>query len=418
MEDNLNQQEKKITGFLGQPHQFWLIFVAILAFTLGFIAGQRNIANFQAPFNIRFANTDKPKEVTVDFAPFWQVWQLISDKYLDKAKIDPQKLLYGAISGMVESLGDPYTSFLPPQDNKAVKEELSGSYEGVGIQLGFRDKKLVVVAPLSGTPAQKAGILAGDAILKIDDKETEGLSLPEAVKLIRGAAGTAVTLTITRNGEEQPKEVRVAREKIQIKSVEVKFENLEIGEIATIKLIRFGEQTNDEWNKAIDEVIAHNAKGVILDVRNNPGGFLQGAVYIGSEFVSGKIVGQEQAGGQREFVSATRTGKLLKIPLVVLVNKGSASAAEIVAGALQEHKRSKLVGENTFGKGTIQDAQDLPDGSGVHITIAKWLLPSGENIDAVGIKPDIEVKVTKEDLEAGRDVQAQKAKEALLQIIK
>lgn len=423
MIENLDKSEhytsKHSKPFLGQKFAFWLIFIAAFAFTLGFIAGQRNIGiSPQKAINLRLANTDKPADVTVDFAPFWQVWKVINERYLDKSSIDHQKLLYGAISGMVNSIGDPYTAFLPPADNKTVKEELGGSYEGVGIQLGFREKKLVVIAPLSQTPAEKAGVRAGDQILKIDNTETEGLSLPEAVRQIRGVQGTSVTLLIIQNGENEGKEFKITREKIQIKSVEVKFENTPKGEIATIKLIRFGEQTNDEWTSAVDQIITHSAKGVILDVRNNPGGFLQGAVFIGSEFVDGKIVGQESANGDREFLNSQRRGKLLKIPLVAVVNKGSASAAEIVAGAMQDHKRAKLVGETTFGKGSIQDAQDFPDGSGIHVTIAKWLLPSGRNINDVGITPDVEVKLSKEDAQAGKDPQFDKAKELLLSQIK
>lgn len=394
----------------------WLLVTAALFFTIGWQLGSQGFAPGKGSYfnqTVGIANGDKPQNVTVDFAPFWDVWEIVTTRYLDRSNLDPQKLLWGAISGMVKAVGDPYTAFLTPEENKAVKEELEGTYSGVGIQLGFKDKKLVVIAPLSKTPAEEAGIRPGDRILKIDDTETDDLSLPEAARRIRGEVGTKVRLTLLREGEDKPFEQELIRKTIQVKSVEIKISESPKGKIAVIKLSRFGEKTNEEWDSAVSEALAANVKGVILDVRNNPGGFLNGAVYIGSEFLTGKIVGQEGADGKAQFLTATRAGKLLTKPLVVLINKGSASAAEIVAGAVQERSRGKLVGETSFGKGTVQDTKDLEGGSGVHFTVAQWLLPSGKGVNGQGLKPDFEVQPTEADITQNRDVQLEKALEVL-----
>ena len=362
-----------------------------------------------------------PKAVGVDFKLFWDTWDLVSEKYLIKKDIDPEKLFYGAISGMVASLGDPYTVFLPPEQQKSSMEELNGSFEGVGIQLGFnKEKRLVVVAPLDGTPAQKAGIAPEDIIVKIGDKDTPGISLPEAVKLIRGPKGTEVVLTIFREGEEDTREVKLIRDTIIVKSVSVKMEETKSGrKIAIMKLSRFGERTKDEWNEAISVVLSSGTQGVVLDLRNNPGGFLDGAVFIASEFLpSGDVVIQENYQGQKNAYKVNRSGKILKLPLVVLINKGSASASEIVAGAIQDRNRGKLVGENSFGKGTIQEAEDLPGGSGIHITTARWLTPDGTWVnDTEGLEPDIKVEIPKDqevkEGEEKKDLQLEKAMELL-----
>jgi carboxyl-terminal processing protease len=351
-------------------------------------------------------NFSNPKDL--DFSLFWDVWQRLEKSYLDKKALNPQNMYWGAIKGMVESLGDPYTVFLPPSDNKQAKEDLSGEFEGVGIQLGYKDSQLAVVAPLKGTPAWAAGVKAGDLILKIDDKETAGITLPEAVKLIRGPKGTKVKLTLLHEGEKEPYEAVIVRDKITVPSVELEF----VDNVAHLKLTRFGDKTGEEWEKAVEEILAKNAvRGVILDLRDNPGGYLSGAIFIASEFLDkGVVVQQEGASGVKETFSVNRQGKLTKIKLVVLVNKGSASASEIVAGALQDYGRAKIVGEKTFGKGTIQEAQELKGGAGLHVTTARWLLPKGRSIDKEGIKPDLEVK---DDPKTEVDEQFQKALELI-----
>lgn len=377
------------------------ILVALLTFVVGWQLGHRDlqfrVQNYHP--SITVTNKTPPNNIKVDFKLFWDTWDLLSEHYLDKQALDPQKLFYGAIQGMVAAVGDPYTVFLPPEQQKITKGELGGSFEGVGIELGFnKDKRLVVIAPLDGTPAAKGGIKAGDMILGIDKKVTTALSLPDAVNLIRGQKGSVVTLTVLREGETDTRDIQLTRDTIVVKSVNLSFKKTQSGkEIGILKLSRFGERTNDEWIAAVSDLLTHAPAGVVLDVRNNPGGFLDGAVFIASEFLDGgDIVLQENSQGQRLPYKVNRGGKLLQFPLVVLINKGSASASEIVAGALQDRKRAKLVGEKSFGKGTIQEAQELQGGTGLHITTAKWLTPNGRWVNSTeGFDPDFKIELPK-----------------------
>lgn len=340
-----------------------------------------------------------------DLTLFWQVWDKLGESYLIKENLKPKEMVWGAIKGMTASLGDPYTVFLPPEDNKSSKEELNGAFEGVGIELGFKDKTLAVIAPLAGMPAEAAGIKAGDYILHIKDElkgvdvDTTDMSLPEAVKMIRGKKGTEVMLTVFREGETETKIITVKRDTIVIKSVILEWSG-EDKNVAWLKLTRFGDRTQTEWDDAVGEILKHGQlKGIILDLRNNPGGYLNGAVALASEFLKpGQvIVKQESSKGKAETYSVTKTGKLLIQPLIVLVNKGSASSSEILSGALRDNQRAKLVGEKTFGKGTIQEALDIGSDAGLHVTTAKWLLPSGQWVNETkGITPEIEVQDDKE----------------------
>ncbi|MBL7150616.1 S41 family peptidase [Candidatus Microgenomates bacterium] len=351
-----------------------------------------------------------------DLALFWDVWARLEEGYLDKDVLDKKTMVYGAIKGMTQSLGDPYTVFLEPGDNKRAKEDLNGSFEGVGIQLGYKDKRLAVIAPLKGTPAEKAGVKAGDLILKIKDEEKEvdqettGISLPEAVNLIRGPRGHPVILTLFSEGEEKSHDVEIIRGTIIVLSVEVEF----IKEVAYLKLMKFGDRTEKEWNEAVSSIISHrpSVMGVVLDVRNNPGGYLKGAVFTASEFLSSGVVVKQEGKEEVETYEVNRKGKLLTLPLVVLINEGSASASEIAAGCLRDYGRAKTVGERTFGKGTVQEAQELPGGAGLHITTARWLLPLGSWIGEKGIEPDFLVEL---DEEREGDEQLEKAIEILTQ---
>ncbi len=387
--------------------------IATLTFVLGFQLGQFKIAwqwkNYKPSVN--FANQTPPQDKSsIDFKLFWDTWDLLSKEYVDKKALDPQKMYYGAIQGMVAAVGDPYTVFLPPDSQKTTKEELGGSFEGVGIQLGFnKEKRLVVIAPLIGTPAEKSGIKSGDLILKINDKDTTSISLPEAVNLIRGPKGTKIDLNIYHEGDDKPSIVSLQRDTIVVKSVDLREKQTPKGKkVALIKLSRFGERTFDEWSEAVSNTLASGVNAVVLDLRNNPGGFLDGAVFIGSEFIdSGDIVLQEDSQGFRKGYKVSRNGKLTKIPVVVLINKGSASASEIVAGAIQDSKRGKLIGEQSFGKGTIQESQELSGGTGLHITTAKWLTPKGNWIHNTGLTPDIKVEMDNSD--ATKDPQLDKA---------
>lgn len=393
------------------------VLVLLLAFLLGWQLGHRDVqvkfANYQPTISI--VNKEPPARINVDFKLFWDTWDLVSRSYIDKKAIDPEKLFYGAISGMVAALGDPYTVFLAPQQQRFSKEELNGSFEGVGIELGFnKDKRLVVMAPLPDTPADKMGVKAADLIVKIDDKDTANMTLPEAVANIRGPKGTEVALTIFREGESDTRSITLRRETIVVRSVTVSYKQTTSGKkVAVVKLSRFGERTKDEWNAAVSDLLSANSQAVVLDLRNNPGGFLDGAVFIASEFLSsGDAVLQENSEGQRTAFPVGRSGKLTKIPMVALINKGSASASEIVAGAIQDRSRGKLVGEKSFGKGTIQEAEDLEGGAGIHITVAKWLTPNGRWVnDTQGFDPDVKISMDKED--QTKDLQLNKAMELL-----
>jgi len=340
-------------------------------------------------------------------------------------------MVYGAISGMTAALEDPYTAFFPPKENQAAKENLNGAFEGVGIQLGYKQgNKLAVISPLEGMPAKAAGVRAGDLILRVVDenkgidKETTGMTLPEAVEIIRGPKGTKVKLTLLHEGEEEPYEAELVRDTIVVPSVEVVFGKIENdkwledekGEVAWLKLIRFGEMTDEQWDKVIDKIKGNKrVKGVVLDVRNNPGGYLNGSVNLAGEFLPrGKVITkQEQSIGvvSQEY-SVTRIGRLTETPLVVLINQGSASASEILAGALRDYDRAKLVGEKSFGKGTIQEAEDLRGGAGIHITVARWLTPKGTWVNETGLTPDVEVKNDPEKVD--EDKQLVEAVEILL----
>ena len=382
----------------------------VLSAGVGFWAGQREISAKWKDYRPEITVVNKavpPAHRDVDFSLFWEVWDRLEKDYLDSGALDKEKMVNGAISGMTSALGDPYTVFLPPKKQEETKEELAGAFEGVGIQLGYKDNRLVVISPLDGMPAKAAGILAGDFILNVKDdikkidKGTDGMSLPDAVEIIRGPKGQPVTLTIAREGKD-PFPVTLLRDTIIVKSITLEF----IDSIAYVRLSRFGDRTVNEWNDAVEEIIKKSNQkdasvtGMILDVRNDPGGYLDAAVTIAGEFfANGSGVEQKGKTASHPF-NVQRPGKLTDIPLVVLINEGSASASEIVAGAIQARSRGKLVGKNTFGKGTVQDAQELKGGAGLHITTARWLLPNGAWIHDEGLKPDVEVEY---DQEASKD---------------
>jgi carboxyl-terminal processing protease len=354
----------------------------------------------------------------VDLSLMWQTWDRLEDKYLFLDKLDEKKMINGAVAGMTAALDDPYTSFLAPDDNKRSREDLSGSFGGVGIQLGFIGKTLAVMAPLPDNPAIKVGIKAGDLILHIKDentgvdKDTVGMGLMEAVNDIRGKKGTPIILTILHEGAKASEEITIVRDTVLVASVELEWVGSD-GKTALIKLMKFGERTLPEWQAAVDEVLEKEATGVIVDFRNNPGGYLQRAIDLVSEFIPDGIVVQQRGKERTETFRVNRNGRLLDMPVVALVNRGSASASEIMAGALRDRLGVKLVGEKTFGKGTVQEVQDLKGGAGLHITIAEWLLPSGDNIHGDGLMADVEVK---DDPGTPEDEQILKAIEVLDEI--
>lgn len=353
-----------------------------------------------------------PENQTIDFGLFWEVWDKVSADYLERP-VDGQEMLYGAIQGMVNSLGDPYTSFLPPEVNEAVSNALNGTYEGIGAELGMEDGQLMIVAPLDGSPAKAAGVKAKDKIVKIEGESTAGITITEAVSKIRGEAGTFSTLTLRRNGEE-PFVVRIKRGEIVIASVN--WEDKGNG-IAYIRVGRFGGDTNKEWDRVVKEVAVGmgTLDAVIVDVRGNPGGYLQSAIYLSGEFFRNEVVlYQESATGTISPSETTRFGSFESVPVYVLIDGGSASASEILAAALRDHSGAILLGEKSFGKGTIQTANDFDDGSGIHITIAKWLTPGKEWVHKVGLEPHVLV-VPNDDTESGEDSQLDRAIEMIIE---
>mgnify|MGYP001591645047 CR=1 FL=1 len=349
----------------------------------------------------------------VDLSLFWETYSLLQEKFVDSGKIDIQKIIEGAISGMVESLEDPHTVFLTPDDTKKFLEEVSGRFEGVGMEIGKRKGELQVIAPLEGTPAQRAGLRAGDKILKIDDKIADGLSVDEAVGLIRGPKGTEVTLIVFREGWVKEKEFKILRAVIDIPSL--KWELID-GDIAHLQLYNFSEKAGFDFYKAAIEILGSGTKKIILDLRNNPGGYLEVAQEISGWFLEeGQVVAIEDFGGKKdqEFYKAQGNSKLLQYPIVVLMNQGSASGSEILAGALRDNRQIKLIGEKSYGKGSIQELEKLKKGYSLKITIAHWLTPKGDLISEKGLEPDIKVEITEEDYEKELDPQLDKAIEII-----
>lgn len=372
---------------------------------------------------------NKPQSLK-DLGNFWQVWDLIHNDHIDRASFEDQAFIDGAIKGMVEGTGDPYTVYLPVEKNAQFNESLSGRYSGIGAELGMEADQLLIVTPIDDTPAFNAGLMAGDLILEIDGEPTENVSIPDAVKKIRGASGTTVKLKILhRSSGSKPQDVTITRSDITIKSVKFDQDKLAksstTGEsaadftkegIAYIRMSRFGDDSVAEWNLAVNKAIADTRplKAVILDLRNNPGGYLNVAIELGGDFVKQgtPIVIQENSDGTRNTFRSNGQGRFIGVPVIVLVNEGSASASEILAATLREDRSDvTLVGKKTYGKGTVQEKKELPDGSGVNITVAKWLTPKGTWVHKVGIMPEVEVTLTPEDITAQRDTQLMKALE-------
>ncbi len=400
---------KKLTNIL------FFISLAIFIFAFGYRIGELQTKKNLLP-------QPKNEKEYFDFNLFWQTFEKIERKYVDKKKLDKEKMFYGALKGMVASLEDPYTFFLTPEENKQSKQDLGGSFEGIGAQLGLKNNRVIVIAPLKNSPAEKAGIKAGDYIVKVDNQPTKNWTLFETVNKIRGKKGTKVKLTLEREGKLFDKEI--VRDTINVDSVELSFEKKNNQNIAVIKIIQFGDKTLTEWDNTVEKVKdkwdKKEVKGLILDLRDNPGGYLEAAVYIAGEFLkfSDIVVKQESTTINNKTYFVLRNGKLQDIPLVVLINKGSASASEILAGALRDHKRAILVGEKTFGKGSVQEALDLEKGAGLHITVAKWILPNGDWINSKGIDPEIKVELKLKEgntLTREADSQLDKALEILIQ---
>lgn len=391
------------------------LLIAFTFYNIGFNSGERavptTVANIE---NLEEGNTD------VDFGPFWKAWNIINEKYVPASttvkSVTGEEKIWGAISGLADSLGDPYTVFFPPVESEMFQSDIRGNFEGVGMEVLAQDGSIRVIAPLKNSPAFRAGILAGDRIVRINGKETSAITTEEAVKLIRGPQGTTVTLTILRNGAKEPLEFKVVREVINIPVINTR--ELPSG-IFVIELYSFSENSPNLFRGALREFILSDSDKLILDLRGNPGGYLEAAIDMASWFIpSSKIVVREDFGDRREEkVYRSRGYDIFRddLKFVILVDKGSASASEILAGALAEHGEAVLVGETTFGKGSVQELVDITSDTSLKVTVARWLTPNGLSISEKGIEPQYVVKYTTADREAGRDPQLQKAIEILNQ---
>ena len=393
----------------------WNIIVVlfiVIAFWGGVQVGARGLPQIE---KVTLANKETAVETEADFAPFWKVWNTINEKYPQASSVTDQEKIYGAISGLMGSLNDPYSVFFTPEEAKTFEEEIAGNFSGVGMEVGLKDKILTVISPLKNTPAYRANIKPGDKILKIDNKLTADLSVEESIKLIRGEKGTTVTLTLFREGNQEPIEIKLVRDTINIPTLDTE---LRPDGIFVIKLYTFSANSANLFRNAIKTFTQSKSDKLVLDLRGNPGGYLDSAVDISSWFLpSGKTVVIENYGEDKEQeIYRSRGYNILsdKLKFVILIDGGSASASEIVAGALQDHKRAKLVGSQSFGKGSVQEALKITPDTLLKITVAKWLTPNGNLIAEKGLTPDYKVEATPKDASEKTDPQMRKAVELLL----
>lgn len=404
---NNQQQQKWITGFIG-------LLVLVVVFFLGsYVGGKSNTAavgTIEIPADIPL--TDK------QFEPFWKVWRVLSEKYVAASSTDTQERVWGAIQGLASSQNDPYTVFFPPEQSKTFKSDIAGNFEGVGMEIGLKDGILTVITPIKGSPAERAGIRSGDKVIKIDGTDTYGLTVDKAVKLIRGTKGTVVKITIVREGVSEPIEKPITRDRIDIPTLETEIRG---GDVFIIRLFSFTAQSPDLFRNALRSFLQSGTRKLVIDLRGNPGGYLDAAWDIASWFLpAGKPIVIEDFGGKGDNkvyrskgydVLNTYFGKNYKV--VVLVDAGSASAAEILAGALQEQGVAQLVGVKTFGKGSVQELVEITPETSLKVTIARWLTPKGHNLSHDGLNPDFDVKITQKDIDAKKDPQLEKALEII-----
>ncbi len=389
-----------------------IVGLIIGGFSAGFLYGKNSRPSVEQVTGV--VNLEQGKPPGVDFNLFWDAWAKVQDKYVNRSGLDYQKMVYGAISGMLKSLGDPYTTFMTPQENKNFSEAIQGNFEGIGIEIGIRKEVLTVVAPLENTPAKKAGLLAGDKILKIGDKITADLSIEEAVSLIKGPKGSQVRLTIARDSWSAAKDFTITRDVIIIPNTKFEIKETSGKRIAYVALYSFTEGSPEDFTKIAQKILTSDVQGIIFDLRDNPGGYLEAAVQIASWFLpEGELVVTEDYGnGKKIEHRSDGINKLNSYQLVILTNQGSASASEILAGALRDNiPLVKLVGAKSFGKGSVQELEDMKGGTSIKITVAKWLTPSGHSIMDEGLEPDVKVDLTQEDIDNSRDPQLDKALE-------
>lgn len=418
MDETLSQTHVS-TGHSGK--RWFATFLVILliagAYKLGYNQGKSGLVFEPKTFKV-VNQQDQPK--VVDYNLLWQTIEKLKANHIDKPAND-QTILYGAVKGAVASTGDPYTEFFTPEELKNFETDLAGTFEGIGAEIGKQGGNIVIVAPLDGTPAKAAGLLPKDVIVKVNGELTTDWSTEEAVRHIRGPKGSEVTLTIYRDGRSDTFDVAIKRDAIVIKSVkwEVKTTKAQDGKekkVGVITVTRFGDDTSILFARAVQDVLSKGAQGLVLDLRSNPGGYLDTSVDLASYWLEKDkvVVTEAHSNGQNIEYKSKGLNKLSGIKTITLINGGSASASEILSGALHDYKLTTLVGEKSFGKGSVQEVLSLPGDSALKVTVAKWITPNGKNISKEGIAPDIEVKLTEDDIKNQKDPQMDKALEEVV----
>lgn len=381
-------------------------------FSFGTYVGYSHRPEIEKVFSV--SHKEPQTDTTADFNSFWKVWNLLNEKSIYSKKVSDQDRVWGAITGLASSLGDPYTVFFPPEENKLFNEEIQGSFGGIGAEIAVKEKVLTIVSPLKNTPAWNVGLKSGDKILRIDKTETTDMTTEKGISLIRGPKGTVVTLLILRPGERETREFKIVRDDISIPTIDTE---LLKDNIFIIRLYSFSQNSANLFKDAINQFAQSGSDKLILDLRGNPGGYLDAAVDIGSWFIDdGKVIVSEDFGpNQKANVMRSHGPRLFtdELKFVVLVDGGSASASEILAGALREHGIATIIGEKTFGKGSVQELISVTDTTSLKVTVANWLTPNGTSISIKGIEPDIKVPFTIKDSNANKDPQMDKAIEFL-----
>ena len=343
---------------------------------------------------------ESPEDLPPEFSRLTEVWYILKRDHFDRKDMDSKILSDGAIRGMLLAMDDPYASFLTAEQFEIQSQDYKGFFEGIGAHVSMRDDRIVIVAPIPGSPAEAAGVLAGDIILGIDGESTQGLTLLEAVSRIRGERGTLVVLSILHEGEDMPQEISVERNVIKLDSVQMR---MMTGGVGVFTVTEFNANTYEQLEKAFTRFQTQSGKGMILDLRNNPGGLLNSVFQVADAFIDSKLIVYEvDSKGNRKNWNASRGGFALDVPLIVLTNRYSASASEVLAGALMDHNRAIIVGDKTFGKGSVNTLEKISDGSGIYFTIAKWYTPDGKLIEGEGLVPDVDL-IQMDTLESGQD---------------
>lgn len=405
------EKNKKIVGGIAGG-----VIVAGIAFLFGLQIGSVGVGqSISSPI---FSKSEAVQPMNVDFDPLWKAWSVLNEKFVptsSSTSLSTDDMLWGAIQGLADSAGDPYTVFMPPEDAEVFEDDISGNFEGVGMEIGMRSGILTIITPLKGTPAELAGVRSGDAILKIDDTIIDGITIDKAVKLIRGERGTIVTLTVAREGEDELLEIEITRDVIEIPTIS---SELRDDGIFVIELYNFSATSPHLFRKELREFTLSGSDKLILDLRGNPGGYLEASVDMASWFLpAGEVVVREDFGKDGKPQVYRSKGYDIftdQLKMVVLINRGSASASEILAGALSQHDIATLVGDRSFGKGSVQELVKITPETSLKVTIARWLTPDGTSISDGGLEPDFEVEITNEDFEEGKDPQLDKAVEILL----